>query len=148
MGGTLGVIPSNIFIILLDFYRENIPHTLQILSEGACKGGRRQGGTIKEGGKQGGGCNCCLLVYILFFLVLVSLWLEVRQVLDLIVHIVEQHTGMQLILCHWLEGQFIEAAAHPKYYLLSVWAECHLYYIALRELECLYGEAVTFMLLF
>lgn len=55
---------------------------------------------------------------------------------------------MQLVLCHWLEGQLVGIAAHPEYHLLGVGAESHLNYIALRELECLHGKGATFMLLF
>lgn len=79
---------------------------------------------------------------------MVSLWLEVGQVLDLIVHIVEQNARMELILCHWLEGQLVGTTAHPEYHFFAVRTESHLYHIALRELECLSGQGSTFMLLF
>lgn len=74
--------------------------------------------------------------------------LKVRQVFDLVVYVVEQDAGVQLVRGNRLEGQLVGLALQGEHYLFLVGVEGHLHHVAFRELECLSGWDGTFMVLF
>jgi hypothetical protein len=58
-----------------------------------------------------------------------------RKVFNLIVDVVEQHTGVQLVISHRFIGQFVGLAVKFEYYFLQFSNEGDLDHIALAELE-------------
>lgn len=74
--------------------------------------------------------------------------LIVRQVLDLVVHVVEQDAGVQLVRGDRLEGQLVALALQRKDYFLLLRLQGHLHHVALAELEGLSWAVSTLMVLF
>lgn len=73
---------------------------------------------------------------------------KVRQVFDLVVYVVEQDAGVQLIRGDRLVGQLVCLALQREDHLLFVGEKGHLHHVAFREFEGLSGKGVTLMVLF
>ena len=72
----------------------------------------------------------------------------VRQVFDLVVHVVEQDAGVQLVRGNRLVGQLVRLALQREHHLLLLRLQAHLHHVALREFEGLSGKSGTLMVLF
>lgn len=74
--------------------------------------------------------------------------LKVRQVFDLVVYVVEQDAGVQLVRGYRLERELVGLAVEREHYFFLVGVQGHLHHVAFRELEGLNGGDGTFMVLF